>query len=104
MFPTLRVKFTGPIVLSEHFTILMDILPIDEKRYRYAYHKSVWLVAGKADTRPPESLLIHPDSIVDGTALKNQSFSFERVKLSNDSDRRGLVSVLIFCFYLHFLI
>ncbi len=29
----------------------MDIVPVDNKRYRYAYHRSSWLVAGKAD--PP---------------------------------------------------
>lgn len=33
------------------YIVLMDIVPVDNKRYRYAYHRSSWLVAGKAD--PP---------------------------------------------------
>jgi T-box protein 20 len=50
MFPTVRVSFTG-LDPDTKYSVLMDIVPVDNKRYRYAYHRSSWLVAGKAD--PP---------------------------------------------------
>lgn len=50
MFPTIRVSFSG-MDPDAKYIVLMDIVPVDNKRYRYAYHRSSWLVAGKAD--PP---------------------------------------------------
>lgn len=50
MFPTIRVSFSG-VDAEAKYIVLMDIVPVDNKRYRYAYHRSSWLVAGKAD--PP---------------------------------------------------
>lgn len=50
MFPTIRVSFSG-VDPEAKYIVLMDIVPVDNKRYRYAYHRSSWLVAGKAD--PP---------------------------------------------------
>ena len=50
MFPTIRVSFSG-VDPDAKYIVLMDIVPVDNKRYRYAYHRSSWLVAGKAD--PP---------------------------------------------------
>lgn len=50
MFPTIRVSFSG-VDSEAKYIVLMDIVPVDNKRYRYAYHRSSWLVAGKAD--PP---------------------------------------------------
>lgn len=55
MFPTVRVSFSGPlrqIQPADRYAVLMDIIPMDSKRYRYAYHRSAWLVAGKADPAP----------------------------------------------------
>ena len=49
MFPTVRVSFSGPLRFSQpadRYAILMDIVPTDARRYRYAYHRSAWLVAG----------------------------------------------------------
>lgn len=50
MFPTIRVSFSG-VDPEAKYIVLMDIVLVDNKRYRYAYHRSSWLVAGKAD--PP---------------------------------------------------
>lgn len=50
MFPTIRVSFSG-VQQDCRYIVLMDVVPVDNKRYRYAYHRSSWLVAGKAD--PP---------------------------------------------------
>lgn len=70
----------------------MDIVPVDNKRYRYAYHRSCWLEAGKADPPAPARLYIHPDSPFTGDQLLKQIVSFEKVKLTNnDMDKHGQV-------------
>lgn len=40
----------------------LDFVPVDDKRYRYAFHSSSWTVAGKADPSMPPRIHIHPDS------------------------------------------
>ncbi|XP_031779504.1 T-box transcription factor TBX20-like [Nasonia vitripennis] len=89
MFPTCRVSFNG-LRPEGRYAVLMDIVPVDEKRYRYAYHKSSWLVAGKADPPAPARLYVHPDSPFSGEQLRKQVVSFEKVKLTNnDMDKHG---------------
>ena len=92
MFPTLRVSFTG-IDPEVRYMVLMDIVPVDNKRYRYAYHRSSWLVAGKADPPLPTRLYMHPDSPYTGEQLQKQTVSFEKLKLTNNMlDKNGHVS------------
>ena len=92
MFPPLRVSFRGAKD-SQKYVIAMDIVPTDQKRYRYAYHKSSWLVAGKADPPVQSRLFIHPDGPFAG--LEGQVVSFEKVKLTNNEmDKCGHVSTL----------
>ncbi|KFM58866.1 T-box transcription factor TBX20, partial [Stegodyphus mimosarum] len=68
----------------------MDIVPVDQKRYRYAYHRSSWLVAGKADPPSPARLYTHPDSPFTADQLRKQVVSFEKVKLTNNEmDKQG---------------
>uniref|UniRef100_A0ABD2XPK3 T-box domain-containing protein n=1 Tax=Trichogramma kaykai TaxID=54128 RepID=A0ABD2XPK3_9HYME len=89
MFPTCRVSFSG-LRPDGRYAVLMDIVPVDEKRYRYAYHRSCWLVAGKADPPAPARLYVHPDSPFTGEQLRKQVVSFEKVKLTNnDMDKHG---------------
>lgn len=91
MFPTLRVSFTG-VRPEQRYAVLMDIVPVDNKRYRYAYHRSSWLVAGKADPPAPSRLYMHPDSPYTGDQLRKQVVSFEKVKLTNNEmDKNGQV-------------
>ncbi|PRD34091.1 UNVERIFIED_CONTAM: Tbx20 [Trichonephila clavipes] len=93
MFPTVRVSFSGTELHSKYW-VYMDIVPVDNKRYRYAYHRSSWLVAGKADPPSPSRLYLHPDSPFTGEQLKKQIVSFEKVKLTNNEmDRQGHVSL-----------
>ena len=93
MFPTVRVSFTG-VRTEQRYAVLMDIIPADNKRYRYAYHRSCWLVAGKADPPAPNRLYMHPDSPFTGEQLRKQIVSFEKVKLTNNElDKHGQVSV-----------
>ncbi|VVC33156.1 Transcription factor, T-box,p53-like transcription factor, DNA-binding,Transcription factor, T- [Cinara cedri] len=89
MFPTVRVSFTG-LRADQRYAVLMDIVPVDNKRYRYAYHRSSWLVAGKADPPAPHRLYTHPDSPFTGDQLRKQVVSFEKVKLTNNEmDKHG---------------
>ena len=96
MFPTLRVSFGG-LDPETKYAVLMDIVPVDNKRYRYAYHRSSWLVAGKADPPLPTRLYMHPDSPFTGEQLTKQTVSFEKLKLTNNMlDKSGHVSTLHF--------
>ncbi|XP_029774234.1 T-box transcription factor TBX20 [Suricata suricatta] len=89
MFPTIRVSFSG-VDPEAKYIVLMDIVPVDNKRYRYAYHRSSWLVAGKADPPLPARLYVHPDSPFTGEQLLKQMVSFEKVKLTNNElDQHG---------------
>lgn len=93
MFPTLRISFSGALDPSAKYSVLMDIVPVDNKRYRYAYHRSSWLVAGKADPPLPTRLYLHPDSPFTGDQLVKQTISFEKIKLTNNLlDKSGHVS------------
>lgn len=94
MFPTVRVSFSGPLrgQASDRYAVLLDIVAVDSRRYRYAYHRSSWLVAGKADPPPPPRLYSHPDTPVGADALRKQVISFEKVKLTNNEmDKNGQV-------------
>uniref|UniRef100_A0A1B0AYV3 T-box domain-containing protein n=1 Tax=Glossina palpalis gambiensis TaxID=67801 RepID=A0A1B0AYV3_9MUSC len=95
MFPTVRVSFSGPlrqIQPPDRYAVLIDIVPMDSRRYRYAYHRSSWLVAGKADPPPPARLYAHPDSPISVDALRKQVVSFEKVKLTNNEmDKSGQI-------------
>uniref|UniRef100_A0A182R044 T-box domain-containing protein n=1 Tax=Anopheles farauti TaxID=69004 RepID=A0A182R044_9DIPT len=95
MFPTVRVSFSGPLRQtnpSDRYVVLLDIVPMDSRRYRYAYHRSSWLVAGKADPPPPARLYAHPDTPLGPDALRKQVISFEKVKLTNNEmDKNGQI-------------
>lgn len=95
MFPTVRVSFTG-IRPDQRYAVLLDIVPVDNKRYRYAYHRSSWLVAGKADPPAPCRIYAHPDSPFSGEQLRKQVVSFEKVKLTNNEmDKNGQVRAFL---------
>nr|CDS24060.1 T box transcription factor TBX20 [Echinococcus granulosus] len=97
MFPVMRVSFTG-LRPGQKYTVLMDIVPVDNKRYRYAYHRSSWLVAGKADPETTEQqrrrrrCYLHPDAPFTGEQLARQTVSFEKLKLTNNLlDKHGYI-------------
>ena len=92
MFPTIRVSFSN-LDPDAKYAVLMDVIAVDNKRYRYAYHRSSWLVAGKADPPLPTRLYLHPDSPFSGDQLSKQTVSFEKVKLTNNMlDKNSHVS------------
>lgn len=71
----------------------LDFAPVDDKRYRYAFHSSSWTVAGKADPAMPPRIHIHPDSPAKGsTWLRQQPISFDKIKLTNNQlDENGYI-------------
>ncbi|XP_032976758.1 T-box transcription factor TBX10 [Rhinolophus ferrumequinum] len=83
MFPTFQVKILGMDSLAD-YALLMDFLPLDDKRYRYAFHSSAWLVAGKADPATPGRVHFHPDSPAKGAQWMRQIVSFDKLKLTNN--------------------
>lgn len=101
MFPTVRCTFAGSTFNDfrdmtagrVRYYVLLDVVPVDGKRYRYAYHRSSWLVAGKADPPAPARLYTHPDSPFSAEQLRKQVISFEKVKLTNNEmDKQGQVN------------
>jgi len=83
MFPVVRVRLSG-LDPNRQYLVVLDIEPVDDMRYRYAYHRSNWLVAGKADPQPSKRYYLHPDCPFSGEQLLNQVVSFEKVKLTNN--------------------
>ncbi|XP_052461782.1 T-box transcription factor TBX15 isoform X1 [Carassius gibelio] len=83
MFPAMRVKIVG-LDPHQQYYIAMDIVPVDNKRYRYVYHSSKWMVAGNADSPVPPRVYIHPDSLASGDTWMRQVVSFDKLKLTNN--------------------
>nr|SJX71985.1 T-box transcription factor TBX1/10-1 [Nematostella vectensis] len=83
MFPTFQVRLYGLEPSAKHI-LMMDFVPVDDKRYRYAFHSSKWLVAGKADPSVPGRVHIHPDSPCTGAQWMKQIVSFDKLKLTNN--------------------
>lgn len=55
--------------------MVMDFVPCDDKRYRYAFHSSAWVVAGRADPVSPPRIHVHPDSPANGAHWMKQPIS-----------------------------
>ncbi|XP_051814204.1 T-box transcription factor TBX1-A [Acanthochromis polyacanthus] len=83
MFPTFQVRISG-MDPSAEYVLLMDFIPVDDKRYRYAFHSSSWLVAGRADVAAPSRMHFHPDSPARGAQWMKQTVSFDTLKLTNN--------------------
>lgn len=96
MFPTYQVR-VGGLALDANYMMMMDFVPVDDKRYRYAFHSSSWVVAGKSDPISPPRIHVHPDSPAQGSAWMKQVISFDKLKLTNNQlDEQGHVSLSIF--------
>uniref|UniRef100_A0A8C1NYF5 T-box transcription factor 22 n=1 Tax=Cyprinus carpio TaxID=7962 RepID=A0A8C1NYF5_CYPCA len=82
MFPSVKVRNLDP---DQQYSIAMDIMPVDSKRYRYMYHSSQWMVAGNMDhSCVPPRLCVHPDSPSSGQTWMRQIISFDHLKLTNN--------------------
>ena len=73
------------------YILLLDVVAADD--FRYKFHNSRWIVAGKADPEMPKRMYIHPDSPATGDQWMQKVVSFHKLKLTNNlSDKHGLVS------------
>ncbi|CAJ0585485.1 unnamed protein product, partial [Mesorhabditis spiculigera] len=89
MFPTVKVSLNG-VDPDALYYVFLDVVPVDNKRYRYIYNKSAWLTAGKAEPTPKARVYLHPDSPFTGEQLAKQVVSFEKAKLTNNEvDKAG---------------
>lgn len=78
---------------NAEYLMVMDFVPCDDKRYRYAFHSSAWVVAGRADPVSPPRIHVHPDSPASGAHWMKQPISFDKLKLTNNQlDDNGHVS------------
>lgn len=92
MFPTFQVRIGG-LDPQSTYIMMMDFVPVDDKRYRYSFHSSSWVVAGKADPISPPRIHVHPDSPAPGSTWMKQIISFDKLKLTNNQlDENGHVS------------
>ncbi|XP_037081628.1 T-box transcription factor TBX22-like, partial [Pollicipes pollicipes] len=83
MFPTVKVRLHG-LQPSDSYIVYMDIVPVDDMRYRYVYHSSEWAVAGPGDTFSCRNRYIHPDSPASGRLWTSQGIvAFDKLKLTN---------------------
>ncbi|CAH0713952.1 unnamed protein product, partial [Brenthis ino] len=83
MFPALQARLAG-LLPNADYLLLVDFVPLDDKRYRYAFHSSSWVVAGKADPVSPPRIHVHPDSPAAGAHWTRQLVSFDKLKLTNN--------------------
>ncbi|XP_043096100.1 T-box transcription factor TBX3 isoform X2 [Puntigrus tetrazona] len=87
MFPAFKVRCSG-LDRKARYILLMDIVAADD--YRYKFHNSRWMVAGKADPEMPKRMYIHPDSPATGEQWMSKAVTFHKLKLTNNiSDKHG---------------
>merc|ERR1719277_2474537 len=88
MFPQMKFRLSG-LNPKAKYILLLDIVAADD--YRYKFHNSRWIVAGKADPEMPKRMYIHPDSPATGDQWMQKVVSFHKLKLTNNlSDKHGL--------------
>jgi hypothetical protein len=90
MFPVLKVNIAG-LERQKTYSLVLDMELVENKRYKYAYHDSQWLIAGKADPPPvdPPSVYVHPESPARGLHWMKQTVVFDKVKLTNNETNPG---------------
>jgi len=104
MFPPLRVRLSGlDDDVNCSYDVILDILPVDSRRYRYVYHRSSWVVSDRAAADVAEAparaevmrSYRHPDGPFRADQLMQRAVSFDRVKLTNNRNvnRNGYVSM-----------
>uniref|UniRef100_A0A1I8EA51 T-box domain-containing protein n=3 Tax=Wuchereria bancrofti TaxID=6293 RepID=A0A1I8EA51_WUCBA len=93
MFPTLQVAISG-LEPSVRYSLMVDLTCIDNKRYRYAFHQSKWIVAGPGEAELPCRVHVHNESPAPGEHWMRQTVSFDKIKLTNNQlDQNGHIIV-----------
>ncbi|XP_059180836.1 T-box transcription factor TBX6 [Centropristis striata] len=87
MFPGLKLKLSG-LNPSLRYILLLDIIPVDNSRYRF--QGGGWQAVGAAEARLPDRVFIHPDSPATGAHWQSRTISFHYAKLTNNTlDSQG---------------
>lgn len=85
MFPTLSVKVSG-LDPNEAYTVKLDILPADNRRYKYL--QSEWVAVGRSDKKQIYCEYEHPDSPNSGSYWTDKIVAFKMVKLTNNKNSK----------------
>ncbi|VDK82603.1 unnamed protein product [Litomosoides sigmodontis] len=93
MFPTLQMSVSG-LEPSARYSLMVDLSCIDNKRYRYSFHQSKWIVAGPGEAELPCRVHVHSESPAPGEHWMRQTVSFDKIKLTNNQlDQNGHIIV-----------
>ncbi|KAM4719228.1 T-box protein VegT-like [Anableps anableps] len=89
MFPHCSISLAG-LQPFANYVIMVDVVPADN--FKYKWKKEQWEVAGKSEPQPPCRTYIHPDSPAVGSHWMEQSLSFLKMKLTNNTlDQHGYI-------------
>ncbi|KAF8572345.1 hypothetical protein P879_02547 [Paragonimus westermani] len=92
MFPVFHVNISG-LNPNVYYLLAIDFRLCDRKRYRYSFHSSTWIHAGKADPQVTNRIYIHADGLAKGSHWMRQAILFDKLKLTNNAfDKNDHVS------------
>jgi hypothetical protein len=95
MFPSLKVRVEGLQPAAKYFMVV-DMIPADDCRYKFNGSESMWVVTGRAEPHVHGRYFVHPDSPATGQHWMNQTTSFHKLKLTNNTvDQNSYVSRFI---------
>lgn len=83
MFPTLSLKVCG-LDPKETYSVKLDILPADNRRYKYL--QTEWVAVGRSDKKQIYCEYEHPDSPNSGSYWMDKMIAFKMVKLTNNKN------------------
>ncbi|KAF5406300.1 T-box transcription factor TBX1 [Paragonimus heterotremus] len=88
MFPIFHVNISG-LNPNVYYLLAIDFRLCDQKRYRYSFHSSTWIHAGKADPQVTNRIHIHSDGLAKGCHWMRQAILFDKLKLTNNAFDRN---------------
>jgi len=83
MFPLLGVQLSG-LEPDRIYHVAVDMVPVDQLRYRYIYQRSQWTINGSAaddDDMPSQTSVCQHPSVV--TCRRQTAVTFDKLKLTN---------------------
>jgi hypothetical protein len=80
MYPKLSASFTNLDLLAS-YTVYMDIVAVDNNRYKY---RGRWITAGKAEGEDKQSCYVHPDSPRSGAYWMKNMVTFCKARITNN--------------------
>ena len=84
LFPKLSCTVSG-LKPTAMYVMLVDIVPADNRRYRFCSQDEKWVNAGHARPDPPKQVYIHPDSPQHGCAWMRGEISFHKLKVQTSN-------------------